>query len=54
MASADFQYLINFIGPNIAKKDATYRAAGPVEKTFAVTLLFSGYGRFVHQPAKHF
>jgi hypothetical protein len=37
MAPEDFQFLITFIGPKIAK-DATYRAALPVEKRLAVKL----------------
>jgi hypothetical protein len=38
MAPADFEFPINVIGPKTAKKDATYRAAVPVEERLAVTL----------------
>jgi hypothetical protein len=31
MAPAEFEFLINFIGPKIARKDTTYRKAVPVE-----------------------
>jgi hypothetical protein len=40
MVPVDFEFLINLIVPNIAKKNTTCRAAVPVEETLAVTLRF--------------
>jgi hypothetical protein len=44
MAPADFEFLINSIGPKIVKKDSTYRAAIPVKERLAVTLWFLATG----------
>jgi hypothetical protein len=44
MAPADFEFLINLIAPNIAKKDTTFRAAVLVEERLAVTLRFLATG----------
>jgi hypothetical protein len=42
LSPADFEFPINLIGLNIAKKDTTCRAAVPAEERLAVTLrLFS-------------
>jgi hypothetical protein len=44
IAPADFEFLINLIGPKIAEKDTIYRAAVPVEERLAVTLRFMTTG----------
>jgi hypothetical protein len=38
MAPADFEFLINSIGPKIAKKNSTYTAAIPAEERLLFTL----------------
>jgi hypothetical protein len=38
MAPADFELLINLIGPKFSKKDITYRDAIPVKERLAVTM----------------
>jgi hypothetical protein len=44
LVPADFGFLINLIGPKIAKKDATYRATVPDEKGLVVSLWFLATG----------
>jgi hypothetical protein len=52
-ASADFYSLINLFCPKFSKKDATYRAAVPVEERLVVTLPFLATGDS-HTSLQHF
>jgi hypothetical protein len=45
MVQVDFEYLINLIVPNIARKNSICRAAVPVEERLAVLLV----GRISHR-----
>jgi hypothetical protein len=44
MTAADFELLINLVGPKIVKMDTRFRAAVPVQKGLAVTLRFLATG----------
>ena len=44
MTAADFELLINLVGPKIVKMDTRFRAAVPVQERLAVTLRFLATG----------
>jgi hypothetical protein len=44
MAPADFELLINLVGPKIVREDTRFRAAVPVQERLAVTLRFLATG----------
>lgn len=44
ISSADFEFLINAIGPKVAKKNTNYRSCIPVNERLAVTLRFLATG----------
>lgn len=40
MLSIDFEYLITLIGTKIARMDATFRKAIPIQERMTVTLIY--------------
>ena len=44
MAPADFELLINLVGPKIVKMDNRFQAAVPVQESLVVTLQFLATG----------
>ncbi|KAJ8728814.1 hypothetical protein PYW07_006510 [Mythimna separata] len=44
MSAADFEYLLNKIGPFIAKQDTNMRKCIPIQERLAVTLRFLATG----------
>ena len=44
MAPADFELLINLVGPKIVKMDTRFRASIPIQERLAVTFRFLAIG----------